>query len=73
MRNKVHVKFGYEKTLVEFQKIVDFVTNLEVLQKDKASTKAVRTKRIETTTVATSEAVTTAVDKTPEMSSGARP
>ena len=39
-RQKVNIQFGHEAVAVEFQRIVDFVSTLEAVQRSKATAKA---------------------------------
>ena len=73
MRQRVNTQFGHETMAVEFQRIVDYVSNLETLQHDKAVAKAAAIPRIETATGTSAEITVTSVEITHEKPGGARP
>ena len=71
-RQKVNIQFGHEAGVVEFQKIVDFVSTLEAVQRSKAAAKAATIPPREVVTEMATKVAVPPVDELRGGSSGAR-
>ena len=73
MGQRVNTQFGHETLAIEFQRIVDSVSNQETLQHAKAVAKAAAIPPVDTTTGMSTEMTVTAVEITHEKPGGACP
>ena len=73
MRQRVNTQFGNETMAVEFQRIVDFVSNLDTLQHDKSAAKAAAILPVEIATGTATEITVTPVEIPHEKQGGTRP
>ena len=73
MCQRVNTQFGHETMAIEFQRFVDFVSNLETLQHNKAVAKAAAIPPIETATGPSAEITVMPVEITHEKPGGAHP